>query len=445
VNQTFSLSSLSQTEKIIYWTIILTPLWWLMGIQPLFYSAVIALLLLINFRIDKVIRESLPACIWAWLAMAIVMIWTAALGLEETGFKLKDLAAVVVTFFKSYFLIFACLTIPFWSQVRNAVITRAVTWMSIGCLVNLGIQMIILVIGFENLVFAPPLARLAPGDKSSLLVKLADFSPFFGISLPRSVLHTPDPPILGVVALLSFLICLGESDRSLRRWGLISAIASLLISFSRLSWLCGLLILLTILFFRSPLSRHVGLWLAFVGTFLSTLVGFSFQEFFGKSIAFFDSARSNSSEERALVVKKTLEAWQEKPWLGWGFIRGQVRLYEQTYITLGSFSSYAAVLYLHGIVGLLVLIVAMALTLAFFYNRAIEGDSNSQLALAGLMSLYVSLNATPLSWMAVYLWFFFLWLGALMSEIQQQRNTISSWQQFTKKQPIQNNLILKNY
>jgi hypothetical protein len=430
----FQLSSLSNTEKIIYWTIILTPLWWLGGIQPIFYPAVVAILLLVNFRIDKLIREFLPACIWAWLVMAVVLLWTALLGLEETGFKLEDIGAVAVNFFKSYFLIFACFTIPFWSQVRIEIITRAVSWMSIGCLGNLAIQMIVLFAGWEDIEFAPPLAQIAPGDKTSLMVNLANFSPFFGVPLPRTVLHTPDPPILGLVALLSFLVCLGESDRRLRRWALIGAGASLIISFSRLSWLCGIVIAITFLVFRSPLSRHIGLWFAFLGSLLASLAEFSIQDLFTKSIAFFDSARSNSSQERALVVRKTLEAWQEKPWLGWGFIRGEVRLYDREFIGLGSFSSYAAVLYLNGVVGFIVLIVTMILTLIFFYNPAVSGNELSQRALAGLISLYIALNATPLSWMAVYLWFFFLWLGALMYKIYQQQQQVS-WQQLSRKQP----------
>jgi hypothetical protein len=435
-SKNFQLSSLSNSERIIYWTIVLTPLWWLAGIQPLFYPAIVALLLIFNFRIDKLIRESLPTCIWAWLAMAIVLLWTALLGLEETGFILKDVGAVAVNFLKSYFLIFACFTIPFWSQVRVEVITRAVTWMSIGCLVNLGIQMVMLAIGLKAIEFAPPLARIVPGDKSSLMVNLADFSPFFGVPLPRTVLHTPDPPILGLVALLMFLVCLGESDRRLRQWGLIGAAASLLISFSRLSWLCAIVIVLTFIAFRSPLSRYIGLWFAFLASLLSSLAEFSFQDLFTKSISFFDSARSNSSEERALVVRKTLEAWQEKPWLGWGFIRGDVRLYDREFLALGSFSSYAAVLYINGIVGFIVLIVAMILTLIFFYNSAIDGNDLSQRALAGLISLYLSLNATPLSWMAVYLWFFFLWLGALMYEMHEQKINLSSWEQLSKNQTL---------
>jgi hypothetical protein len=89
--------ALSLSEKVIYWTIVLTPVWWLMGIQPIFYPAVVIGLLVIHFDIDKLLRERLPACAWAWLMMAIVMLWTALLGLNDTGFGLMKAAATLVT------------------------------------------------------------------------------------------------------------------------------------------------------------------------------------------------------------------------------------------------------------------------------------------------------------------------------------------------------------
>jgi hypothetical protein len=38
-------------------------------------------------------------------------------------------------------------------------------------------------------------------------------------------------------------------------------------------------------------------------------------------------------------------------------------------------------------------------------------------------------NATPLTWMTVYFWFFFIWLGAILSEIQPPDGSITSWEQ----------------
>lgn len=428
----FKLSALSFTERVVYWTIVLTPLWWLLGIQPLFYPAVVAFLLLFNFRIEKLFPSALPACIWGWLAMSIVMLWTALLGVNAMGMSVMLLAATLVTFFKSYFLIFAGLTLPFWAKVRVSVITRAVAWLSVGYLVNIAIQMAMLGVGLSELVYEPPLARVLPGDKSSLLVKFALFSPFFGVSFPRTILHTPDPPILGLSALLCFLICLGESNRRLRKWALAGCLCALLISFSRLSWLCLPMGLVIIACFRSPFPRQLSIWLLSLTSLICGMVGLTFQELINKPLEVFDSARSNSSAERALVVRKTLEAWQEEFWFGWGIIRGKVWLYEDTYISMGSFSSYAAILYLHGIVGFTVFVGASVLTFAIFYKPAVRGNVLCQRAFTSLVILYMALNATPLSWMAVYFWYFFVWLGAIIKETNIWKTKLYGWEDFCR-------------
>lgn len=427
----FQLGDLSSTERIIYWVIILTPLWWLLGIQPLFYPAVAIALLIKCFDLDKVIQGLLPGCVWVWFAMAVVMFWTATLGLYEMGFPMQETLAGGVTFIKSYFFIFACLALPFWSRLRVNVITRAVVWLAIGYLITTCIQMILLVIGIRNAVLTPLLARLIPGDKSSLLIVLASIQPFFGIPLPRTVLYTPDPPILGICGVLTFFICLGECNPRLRKWANGGSLCAILVSFSRSAWICLPLGLLIIACLQSRLMRQVYLWLAALTFSISSFKGLNVGEFVNKPLEIFDQARASSSAERALVVSKTLEAWQEKPWLGWGVIRGTARLYENVHITLGSFSTYAAVLYLHGVVGFIVFVLALLLTLFFFYVPAVNGNALCKRAFACLIVLYVQINATPLSWMAVFLWFFFLWLGAVMEEEMRQNNlSVSNWNRY---------------
>lgn len=424
-------STLSLAERVVYWTIVLTPLWWLLGIQPIFYPVVIAGLLLIHLDTDKLVRETLPACVWAWFAMAIAMMWTAILGLNEMGWNLQTAAAAAVTFLKSYFLIFACLALPFWSRVRVQVVVRAISWMATSYLATITIQITMLFLKIGGSGYTPPLARLLPGDKGSLRVSFAVPSSFLGIPLPRTVLYTPDPPILGVCAVLCFLICLTEPNRRLRTLALISSVAALLVSASR-SALVGLpLAILLGVCFQSGLFRQMSLWLSSLTLLLCSVLGLTLNELIQRPIDAFNQARASSSSERALVVRKTLEAWQESPWLGWGVIRGSAHLYEDAYIGLGSFSTYAAVLYLHGIVGFVVLMVAMLLTLFAFYTPALQGNDACKWGFAGLLVLYVLCNATPLSWMAVYLWFFFVWLGAVLFETQPDRVLVSSWDQIS--------------
>lgn len=429
----FKLEGLSVAEQVIYWTIILTPLWWLLGIQPLLYPGVICYLLATNFDIDKLIRPSLPACAWAWLVMALVMLWTALLGINSMGFSFQVTAAAGVTFLKSYFLIFACLAIPFWSQIRIWVVTRAVAWMTTGYLITLFLEMALLAVGIGNTAITPPLARLIPGDKSSLRIILASIQGFFGIPLPRTVLYTPDPPILGICALLCFFICLGENNRRLRQFALAGCWCAWIVSFSRTAWVCLPIALLISGLFRNFLVRQFSLWTASLTFLISGILGLTFKELLSKPVETFNQARESSSAEREVVVRKTLEAWQELPWLGWGVIRGSAWLYDNVYIGLGSFSTYAAVLYLHGIVGFIVFLITLILTLLAFYNSALAGNVFSQRAFACLLALYVQCNATPLSWMVVYIWFFFLWLGAILQETREQPVAVSSWEQLVGK------------
>ena len=421
-------NTFSFSERIIYWGIILTPVWWLMGIQPLFYPAVIIGLLAIHFDWDRLVKERLPVAVWAWLAMSIAMLWTAVLGLNDMGFSLLPAAAAVVTFFKSYFLIFACLALPFWSQVRTQVVTRAVAWMASGYLVAIAIQVTLLALKIGGGGFLPPLARLIPGDKGSLRVDLAFPSSFFGLPIPRTVLYTPDPPILGLCAVLGFIICLHEPNRRLRNLALLGCISALLVSASRSALLLLPFALLIGILFRSGIFRQLSLWLTSATFLLCSLFNLTISDLFRKPSEVLDKTRDNAVSsliERDLVVRKTLEAWQASPWIGWGVIRGRVNLYEDAYIGLGSFSTYSAVLYLHGIIGFIALIGAMALTLWNVYSAAIRGSSNCNWAFASLIALYIACNATPLSWMAVYLWFFFVWLGTVLFEAQQNTSLSS--------------------
>lgn len=416
IPQTISIQSFSFDEKIIYFTAILTPVWWLLGIQPLFYPAIGLLLLLKNFSFKKAIRKPLPVAAWAWFVMFLVMLVTVLQGLVESGAGVTTFLSSMVTVYKSYLMIFAFIALPFWGKVRSQVIVRAVTWMSFGFLINLLIQIVLLAAGVNDAVFTPPLAKILPGDVKSLMVTSAKFSSFFGVSLPRSTLHTVDPPILGAVAFLTFMISLTESKPQMRRWGIVGSLSALIISFSRSAWVGTALGLLFLTLFRSRLLR---IW-NFVGLSIACLIGAVSErtpaELLASPAEIFNQARASSSDTRGIVVQATIDAWLEKFWLGWGIIRGEVQIYEGVYISLGSFSTYSAVLYLHGIIGFIVFLTSLLTTFWSFLQPAFRGVLSAQIALASLLILYILIQATPLSWMAIYLWFYFLWLGAVMHE-----------------------------
>ncbi|MDX2098988.1 MAG: O-antigen ligase family protein, partial [Leptolyngbyaceae cyanobacterium bins.59] len=337
-------------------------------------------------------------------------------------------------------MIFACFMIPLWSQVRMRLITRAISWLSTGYLITFVIQSVLLFGGLGGKRFTPPLARLIPGDKGSMQVILADHSTLFGLPSIRSVLYTPDPPILGLCALFCILICLAEPNKTLRKFAIAGAIVALLCSASRSAMLLLPLALVIGHFLQSGWFRQIALWLASLTFLISSILSLTLADLRQGASGIFNRVRDNagdSTQERAFVVRETLKAWQESPWVGWGVIRGRVNLYEDVYITLGSFSTYSAVLYLHGIIGFAIFVMALVLTLWSTYQPAINGQSFFNWAFSGLIALYIACNATPLSWMAVNIWFFFLWLGSLLSDYLQDR-TIVQWEHLRGNDDWQN-------
>jgi hypothetical protein len=411
---------LSTTERVIFWTIVLAPLWWLTGVQTLLYPSMVAGLVLLNLNWTKLYDLRLPSAAWGWLFMSLTMLWTAILGLNRVDYDPVQAASVLVTLFKSYLLILGCLVLPCLTPIRLSLVTRAVSWYAVGGLAVLGLELILLVLlrngGGES--FLPIFARLIPGDKVTLIIHLATFQDFFGRPVPRTGLYTPDAPILGVCSIMFFLVCLGETQRWLRITALTGCVAMLLISQSRIAWVTFPTALFLLALFRQGFMRQGMLWMAAMVSLFCTVMGKSLVEFLTQPMAVFTSARPESSRDRATVIQATIEAWQQKPWFGWGTIQGSVKWYIYD-IPLGSFSTYPAILYMHGIFGFCVFVMALLLSVMSVGRGAIAGDPESKRALVGLLSLYFLCNATPLSWMITCFWSFFLWLGILIAPEQR--------------------------
>jgi O-Antigen ligase len=429
------LGPLSATEKIIYWAIVLTPVWWLLGIQTLLFPILMCGLFIVYFDLDKLLNGSIPASIWAWLGMSLAMILTASMGLYSIGFPTLIAAAAVVTFLKSYFMIFAAMVLPFLQRIRLRVITRAVVWLSIGYLVTTVVLLALLYLGLNPPTppltapsIIPPLAKLIPGDKQALMITLAEIQPFFGIPMPRVLLYTPDPPILGVCSVFCLLICLGESDRRLKWWAISGCLVALFLCFSRIAWIAVPFMFLVVYCFRKRWVGLSSLWTGAGVGLMGTALGLTIVELIEKPMEVFTSARAESSRDRALVVGKTIEAWLEYPWFGWGVIRGSVRWYIYD-ISLGSFSTYSAILYLHGVFGFAIFIAALLLTLWDLWKTAKLGSITAQRGFAAMIALCLMCNATPLSWMAVYFWYFFMWIGAILYRGCPQKHSPSEWEQ----------------
>jgi O-antigen ligase len=365
--------------------------------------------------VDKLAKTALPLSVWAWFAMALTMLITTVLAFESVGFV--QVATLTVALLKGYFLIFASLALPFFQPLRSAVITRAVAWMAASQTLFLAITTTLWLLHIPG-INRPLLASLLPGD-SAFALNLAGSEKFLGLTLPRISGYTPDPPILGTCAVLCLFISLGESNRWLRQAALTGSVLGLIFSFGRTAWLALPIAIAVNLLFRLAIVPQIFLGAAAVASFIWGLFGVNVEEFLQGGVTQFNQVResgASSSETRTKVISRTLELWQESPWTGWGFIQHQVHLYDNAYMPVTTFSTYAAVLYLHGAIGFMVLVLAMLATLWDVYEPSLREDALAARACGSLVALYLMMGTTTLSWMAPFLWFFFVWLGTVIRE-----------------------------
>jgi hypothetical protein len=407
------LGALSYTEAVIYWMALLTPLWWLLGVQVLLYPVVVSTLLVLGFSVDKLAKTALPLSAWAWFAMSLTMLITTVLAFERVDFV--QIATLTVALLKGYFLIFASLALPFFQPLRSAVITRAVAWLAASYSLFLAITTTLWFLHIPGI--SRPLF-IVPGD-TTFAVNLASSEKFLGLTLPRISGYTADPPILGTCAVLYIFVCLGESNRWLRRAALLGSVFGLIFSFGRTAWLALPIAIAVNLLFRLAIIPQIMLGAAAMASFIWGLFAVRLEDFFQGGVTQFNQVResgSSSSTTRTKVIGRTLELWQESSWTGWGFIQHQVHLYDNVYMPATTFSTYAAVLYLHGAVGFVVFLLAMLATLWDVYEPSMRGDALAARACGSLVALYLMFGTTTLSWMAPTLWFFFVWLGTVIRE-----------------------------
>ncbi len=424
------LGELSHAEWVIYWSIVLTPLWWLLGIQTLLFMLIPIYLFIRGFNLDRILSQKLPVTIWAWMLVCMVTISLALISLANLGLPSGKIVSSLVTFLKGYFLIFACLITPFWHRVRLKVINRAVCWVAFSYLITLSIQVFCLLAHVWKDPIAPPLAKLIPGDKMSLLIKPAVWQKFFGILLPRTCLYMADPPIPAICGLLFYFICRGEENKRLRIMGVTGSIVALIVSQSRLAWVCYPLTVLVSAIFQHFFARQLSLWGMTGVSSLSALLGMTIKDMISAPMEVFTSARAESSADRARVVGATLKAWQEQPWFGWGVPQGSVKWYIYD-IELGSFSTYAAMLYLQGYFGFGFFLLALGATLWDCGMAGIRGSVEGARAVGALLGLYFLMESLPITWVAVYFWVFFVWIGAIAAETTDSRETLPQWRHFS--------------
>jgi hypothetical protein len=338
-------------ERVVFWTITLVPLWWILGIQILVYPLVGGYLLFRSWYRPHPVPLLVGWHLWcgyiiAWL---VSLLMNLALGVAEVGRSLNALGAILGVW---------VLTVAVWYamrrlRVRFQVVVRA------ACIVGL-CQLIAVVIGegylrltgsiletrsLVTLLWPSIPARVFFEAKLYGLDRIAwEVDP---VLVPRLLSFYYWSPLAGTMSLILSQIALTEENRFWRWVGLIGAVLTLRFSAARMAQLAFGVATLISLWFGSRWGRRIMNWLAIPIAAASPFLigGFTWYLF---------NYRRDSFTLRREMYREAFEAFLESPFLGYG-AQGHSRI---THHPLGSHSQVISTLYQTGAIGSALLILA---------------------------------------------------------------------------------------
>jgi O-Antigen ligase len=371
-------------EHLVYWTIVLTWVFWLLGalyvVSPFLGWALLALG--ISTKINglasvKPVPVTTQVVLGVWVVGGLAMLLALLIGHANFSLGLEQTIKSVIGWIKGWALLVVFLLSGTLLNVRPHLIYRATNILALQTLCLVPIFLIAKYIGLPKYLYVSPLYMLGGPGPEFFNVELYSQDPMSGALRWR--FFSPWCPAAGMVAIFSFIFA--ACDRSLlwKSIGLTSAIAVCVMSQSRLA-IIGLPLVGLLVLFLSNITKPVALASAALVLFLVVLTADQIVEAYEIAKSIFENSRADSS-----FVRTTLQSiaqhrwWTEAPIWGHGVVERGSHLVQ--YMPIGSHHTWNGLLYVKGIVGFTALAIPLTLTFLDLFAKA-QADKVTRAAFA---------------------------------------------------------------
>ncbi len=344
-------------EGLLFWTLVLVPVWWILGIQLMVFPCVGWYLFYRSWSQPR--RPELPFGWHLWLIYSGVwllsIVYNLSIGVAELGRSVTALGSVVGIWL---------LTVAIWYaarclNIRLQVVVRAL------CVVGL-MQLLAVILGETHIAMTGTIVRT-----KSLITTLIPSMPakvFFEAGLyglddvgwnlepvPRLRSFYYWSPLAGTMSIIICMAALLERHKGWQGVGLAGGLVTVWLAAARAGQVGIVLALMVAIgLSNSRVGRRLLPWT------VSLLTAFS-PAILTALYRYFFEYRSDSAAGRLALYRETFQAFLQSPWIGYGtYGRSQV-----VSVPLGSHSQLFSTLYHTGLVGSgLVLVAWIALSLS---------------------------------------------------------------------------------
>jgi hypothetical protein len=409
---TADVSTMNTDEKLIWYSITYTYLFWILGAMYL-VAPVIGWILLLRMAKRFIFdREDLKvsSAQYTWLVGMFIMLIALVIAHLDFGLGTPKLIKSSIGWAKGWALL-AIFPLLGSLNIRPELIYRASCIVCKHTLMILPFCILAWLAGLPSTLYVSPLSIIGGPGPEFFSVSLYEIDP--GSGTPRWRLFTPWAPALGMMGNLFLNFAIQEKTTRYKVYGILGSLVMVLISQSRLGLICYFLLLSYFSFIR----WHRSPWLYFIASpamLVLGLIGVYALEKIEMSISAIKSARAGSTRVREHLAQIALERWANEAVIwGHGIVERGPHLVE--YMPIGSHHTWYGLLFVKGLAGAIALALPLICSLLTLMSEIFKSAVAAS-AIAVLLQVFLYTFGENLE-ILVYLF----WPGLIIVGIAHKR------------------------
>ena len=259
---------------------------------------------------------AVPSGVWVWILSMLVMLLALEVGHMNQNLGLGQTIKSTIGWAKGWALLALFPLIGACMNIRVETILRAAGWVALGTLLLTPIFIVSPMIGLPEKLFVSPLKLVGGPGPEFFAVQLYSIEPTDGSTRLRY--FTPWSPAAGMIGNMYLIFALSDKRRFWKWMGLVSAMAMILTSKSRLA-LAAAMFIWPVVIVAGESKRPLLWFTATLGLLLLTPMAQSILDWIDATLNSVKSMRADSTRVRELLGDiAIIRWWTEAP--VWGMV-----------------------------------------------------------------------------------------------------------------------------
>ena len=362
--------------------------------------------------------HTIPGGIWIWIAGMLVMLLALEVGHMNQQLGMGQTIKSTIGWAKGWALLALFPLIGACMDIRLETLVRACGWVALGTLLVTPVFMIAPMVGLPEVLFVSPLKAVGGPGPEFFAVQLYSIEPTDGSTRLRY--FTPWSPAAGMIGNMYLIFALSDKRKFWKWMGVISALAMIVTSKSRLAIAAALFIWPLVIALGE--ARRPSLWLlAAFGLLLITPLAQGILDWIDQTLNSVKSMRADSTRVREALGEIAIDRWwTEAPVWGHGVVERGPHFVE--YMPIGSHHTWYGLLFVKGAVGALALAIPLAWSLLEFALLALALSRAGKIAFAMVLLMAFYSIGENLEILAYLMWPGLIAMGIAARELQEQAN-----------------------